>query len=153
MICAGLSPLCLLQTGCYALLWGSKAPPLSQLISSVRYNRISHCVESFPPYNSFPGMQVPSQFLSLCISLYLSLSFFFALLRYVESFFPFGSLKYFVSVKEMFCENNSIHRCIFNEFVREVSSTLYSSCHLDVILSSLFKTKFSLLADLVNKRC
>ena len=42
----------------------------------------------------------------------------------------------------MFCENHSIWRCIFNEFVREFSSIFYSSCHLDVILSSLFKTKF-----------
>ena len=81
-VCAGISPLCLLQTGCCALLRGSEAPPLSQLIS--------------PPVRGLPRVwkpfPVPSWECRSCHNSFLSFFFFlysFVLHSYLEIFLPF----------------------------------------------------------------
>ena len=68
-LCIGLSPLCPLHTCCCALLQGSKAPPLSSLIS-LPARGFLNVQKPFLFHSSLPEVQVPSLFLSLFFSFF-----------------------------------------------------------------------------------
>ena len=108
-VCAGLSLLSLLQTGCCVLLRGSQTPSSSQVISLT--------VRDFPMCGNLSSFIVPSQGCWTHPNSFLSFSFCPPQLHRFSC--PFGSLRSSDSIHWMFSENCSTCRCIFDVFVGE----------------------------------
>ena len=130
-IYAGLSLFCLLQTHCCALLWVSEAPFLSRLISLL-VKGLPRVREPFFFYCFLPGVQVPSQF-------FFFFSFCPTWLRGDLSC-SFGFMRFSLSVQQVFCENFSTCRYVFDVFVGGGELSVLLFCHLAALFLTFWET-------------